>query len=138
MDMRVILSSVLFVLFMGLVALAFMRRPLVAAYKDCYLKQKEAVTEENLLAKRTYTSESQICETKKELLLDAYVCFVEAEDTNISKTETQIIDYIAKSLSQTSRTIDEAIEDFNRLCTPHDVDITAYELDKLRFSIQGY
>lgn len=136
--MRIVINSVLLVLVIGLLSLIFVRRPLVMAYRDCYALQKDAVTERELLMRRTYKSEADVCEEKKKKILDAYECFTVEERSEVSGLEMGLIETIAKALTQTSRSIDEVIVDYNRICTPEGVSITDYELEKISFDTRSY
>ena len=132
--MRVIFVSIFFVILIGTAFVAMAKWPEEQKYIGCYEIQKASVRETDRVIRRTFTSEVKICGEKKEGILKAYSCLLGVEEhIQASDLEIRLMKSVAKTITRTSRDIEEVIADHNRLCTQYEVEITDYELEMLAY-----
>jgi hypothetical protein len=131
--LKIIVSSVAFVLLGAFVFYSVQKIPDVQDLVDCYQQSHEIYDQKSLVLERSYRKESTICERNKQLILRGAQCFYRTEP-KIEALDQELIylKQIAKVIARKTNEIDQIVDDHNQRCTQEDSSIKPHELEKIK------
>jgi len=133
-----VVRALAFVLLVSASYLVWQQLPSVQRYVGCFQTIRAVYDQKNMVSKRAYTSEAQICESNKQLILDGMTCFYQA-DVALQKQEAdrQRVMMLAQNIAGSAQSPEEIVAQHNERCRENPLVIRESELTKLRERIEA-